>query len=759
MIHFKPQTIAVLFLITAFAACARDIPPTTVWGVPVAVFTRELETGAASALDRFDPESDDIGEVRHLGDGAAYYLALHAERLGRPRLAAAFLRYEAQNGTEPWRRLSHAAILGRGLESGSFVSVLESARVATRLYPDDPTMSGAYIEALYRLERYQAVIEALDEEETRHAGRAVVSSLVRDGREPRWGDERAERKLWRTVATYRLGDPLWRRHVVELFRDYDVGDVHVRVHQFLVSQQELDRGFSDVERALLDGKRALGTGAAVNAMLLLGTVIERPEFRTPALLRDLSRAYSFAAHWRQGGDAFSRLSSELTGDRAVYALEHAGRHYRVAGRFIDSLRYLEAAHAAASPDERARIARYLLMTASRLNPDVFSRAIREYGASIESPAQLYNEFDDFIARLVAGRDWGGLVSVYRALESFPGSGVRAQVAYVLSEAIASGYVGASAAGDRTALLEYAAHQTDRPYYTITASAMLGRSVSLLDFDAEELGVPTPADHPGDPVEHDPVDEAIEADRLVSELPGVWDAEVFVRGFLAFGLADQLYEHAFRYRSALRASTIFEIAEVLVAGGKYYESIRLAAAARPAGELDRRSATLLYPRAFRELIERFTEAESLPRPVFYALIREESLFSPTIASSVGATGLSQLMPATARDMATRMGITNLDVTDPETNLSIGARYLSGLMANLPGPMHALAAYNGGQGRVRSWIGSRAGFSDVLFHESIPFVETRGYIRKILVSAAYYASLYEGVETRQTVESIFPSVVGR
>jgi soluble lytic murein transglycosylase len=171
----------------------------------------------------------------------------------------------------------------------------------------------------------------------------------------------------------------------------------------------------------------------------------------------------------------------------------------------------------------------------------------------------------------------------------------------------------------------------------------------------------------------------------------------------------------------------------------------------------RAARILYPRAFSIAMEDVASRERLDLAVFYGLVREESHFASDIVSHAGATGLAQLMPSTAADMARRMRIEDPDLTDPATNLSIGGYYLSYLLGRFDGELlPALAAYNGGQGRVRRWVRENAALSGPLFHEAMPIRETRHYIRKVLVSAAYYGELYDGRSIEETVRLFFPDV---
>ncbi|HSI56316.1 MAG TPA: transglycosylase SLT domain-containing protein [Ideonella sp.] len=129
---------------------------------------------------------------------------------------------------------------------------------------------------------------------------------------------------------------------------------------------------------------------------------------------------------------------------------------------------------------------------------------------------------------------------------------------------------------------------------------------------------------------------------------------------------------------------------------------------------------------------------------YGLIRQESRFIMDARSSVGASGLMQVMPATAQWTAKRLGMPyRADmITDRDTNLRIGTAYLKMVLDDLGGsqPM-AAAAYNAGPGRPRRW---REGpvLEPAIWAENIPISETRDYVKKVISNATYYAGLFAG-----------------
>lgn len=155
----------------------------------------------------------------------------------------------------------------------------------------------------------------------------------------------------------------------------------------------------------------------------------------------------------------------------------------------------------------------------------------------------------------------------------------------------------------------------------------------------------------------------------------------------------------------------------------------------------------YPSPFRDVMVNSTTALGLDMAWVYGLIRQESRFILNARSHVGASGLMQLMPATARFVANKIGMPGFDpgqVSDINTNIALGTNYLNMVLHDLDGSQAlATAAYNAGPGRPRAWRASLTRTVEgAIFAETIPFTETRGYVKNVLSNATYYAALFDG-----------------
>jgi soluble lytic murein transglycosylase len=152
-------------------------------------------------------------------------------------------------------------------------------------------------------------------------------------------------------------------------------------------------------------------------------------------------------------------------------------------------------------------------------------------------------------------------------------------------------------------------------------------------------------------------------------------------------------------------------------------------------------TLRYLAPYREVLTPRARQLALDEAWVLGLIRQESRFIVDARSRAGASGLMQLMPATAKWVAKKMGMKRLgDVTEVDTNISLGTYYLRHVLDTLDGhPVLASAAYNAGPGRARAWRPDSA-VEGAIYAETIPFTETRDYVKKVMSNASYYALVF-------------------
>ncbi|MFZ4535192.1 transglycosylase SLT domain-containing protein [Propionivibrio sp.] len=169
---------------------------------------------------------------------------------------------------------------------------------------------------------------------------------------------------------------------------------------------------------------------------------------------------------------------------------------------------------------------------------------------------------------------------------------------------------------------------------------------------------------------------------------------------------------------------------------------IAAADRTKNEHD---YSLRYLSPYSDQVRPAARSQSLDDAWVYGLMRQESRFVTNAKSTVGASGLMQLMPATAKWVANKIGLKGFhqgQVNDTDINVLLGTTYMRLVMESLDNhPVLASAAYNAGPGRARKWRGDRP-LEGAVYAETIPFNETRDYVKKVMSNSVYYSALFDG-----------------
>ena len=148
--------------------------------------------------------------------------------------------------------------------------------------------------------------------------------------------------------------------------------------------------------------------------------------------------------------------------------------------------------------------------------------------------------------------------------------------------------------------------------------------------------------------------------------------------------------------------------------------------------------LRYPTPFRDLVTQYGNENGVDPAWVYGLIRQESRFVMGAQSSVGAQGLMQVMPATASMIARKIGMDNSELYTMNGNIRMGTWYMADARNSLGNSdVLATAGYNAGPGRARKWQG--ASMEGAIYAETIPFNETRDYVKKVLTNSVYYANI--------------------
>jgi soluble lytic murein transglycosylase len=154
--------------------------------------------------------------------------------------------------------------------------------------------------------------------------------------------------------------------------------------------------------------------------------------------------------------------------------------------------------------------------------------------------------------------------------------------------------------------------------------------------------------------------------------------------------------------------------------------------------------LFYPFPYQKNISYYAQKNDLNPYLLAAVIKTESNFNPRAISAKGARGLMQIMPKTGRWVALQTGQIEFKVEqldEPEINICLGSWYLAELKREFYGnTILALAAYNGGRENVSRWLQQKQWVGELTKLDSLPFPETRQFIRKVLWNYKVYRYLY-------------------
>jgi soluble lytic murein transglycosylase len=154
-------------------------------------------------------------------------------------------------------------------------------------------------------------------------------------------------------------------------------------------------------------------------------------------------------------------------------------------------------------------------------------------------------------------------------------------------------------------------------------------------------------------------------------------------------------------------------------------------------------SLRYPVPFQDVFTEYARNHGLDEAWVLGLARQESRFIADARSAAGAAGLMQLMPRTAKFVASKIGMRRFrhrDVTKVETNVNLGSRYMKLVLDQLGHPVLASTAYNAGPSRARRWRGARP-MEGAIYIENIPFLETRDYVRKVMANSVFYSAVLQ------------------
>ncbi|MDR0600139.1 MAG: transglycosylase SLT domain-containing protein [Treponema sp.] len=511
-----------------------------------------------------------------------------------------------------------------------------------------------------------------------------------------------------------------------------------------------------VEKTAGAGRLAVAEEAYTAALLHFENVRQiQPGllFRRPALLNDIGRSYMGISSRREEGfklltgwesalrtgknSPAPELSAAELREARYSLLFYAARIRRQQGRHGEAAELFTRALALApNPVQEDSCVWYILSSTFTEKPENTAALVKTYASRWHVDDEFYDILDRLACYLVTEKKWGDLGDVFAQIRKGKDGATIAKYAYLMGRAVSLGYAsgGGMSAGDYFTIAYREGNASF--YYRALAASYLGKTLT-----------------PGTRV----------APRQRSgDLPNGAELEFYAK-FFDFGAASYAMPYLRKDADRYTNQELRTLAKTFAGAGRYLESIQIVGMymRRDGYEMETADLELYYPKPFTHLIEKHALANGLHPQVFFGLIRTESAFTPSIASHAGAIGLAQLMPFTAKEVAgmiKRRGGPdytggNIDLTNPEINVQLGAVYLKSLTDRLGSPMLALLAYNGGPSRILRLRRAAPSLPEDIFIETIDITETRNYGKRVMAAAAAYGYLYYGMSMHDVVSGIF------
>ncbi|GAB1483705.1 lytic transglycosylase domain-containing protein [Treponema sp.] len=770
-------------MVFSLASCGAE----TVADIPKEEAAQRLSRGELGFLTQVPPSR--MAEVQRISGEAPFYAGLALQRLGDSERANALFEAGLSSSSPSIRRSSASALIDGLIDTKATAIVSEEQQEKAR-------------EALHIAEELSRAAPGDDEART-----LLAKCLAAAGDYGRlldfYGSDNAgvrsseDRSLFLLAAVHSEGPSVLNRAV-----DYFLGnELSAQSRSTKKSIRLMDRSFFPAQmEAAIEGRLSVYDRSYNDALYYFRRSLANGSelfFAWPELLSDLGKAFQYSASSEEGERLFlswekilrdesERYGSLVLGPGESNALRfrllfYAGRIRRQKGDVLQAQRLFSSAlPLAPDPEQRDACIWYLLDSSLSLSPASTLPLLRKYVPSWSSP-DFYNDFlDRLCGRLVAKQDWATLMEVFRIIQSRAAGASIARYAYVLGRAVSLGYIGA----DRPLeLLDRLSGDTGRKaadknetarrffriafeadtssfYYRCLAASRLGENVDPIP--AEERLNSFKTDTRGDPSYAAPLGRSEKPDAQKKE--AAEDELAFLLGFFKYGAVDFALNYAQAAAPRMDNKAISSVASAFARSERWGDSIRFMSQLqrRSAYRMDRQDMELLYPRPFQKELGSSAKRWLIAEELLYGLVRTESAFIPDVVSHAGAVGLTQLMPATAKDVTARIRGsvdlqfqgTEVDLRDPATNANLGTWYLADLQRRLQSPMLALLSYNGGITRVRRWRAAEPTLPEDLFLETIEIAETRDYGRKVLAAAAVYGYLYYGMTLERVVADIFP-----
>ncbi|MCL1954370.1 MAG: lytic transglycosylase domain-containing protein [Brevinematales bacterium] len=563
---------------------------------------------------------------------------------------------------------------------------------------------------------------------------------------------RSEISGWRAAAYVLFENGGAGDNILDFFLNFDYGETIPNEAKVYILQECKRRKIflNEKEEAAIEGHYAVSRQQYNEALVFFRVFQEDgnwplniPEIfiKYPVLINDLGKAFQYTSYGTEGLSLFIKWLNNIDHENPdqkniLYNLQfYAARIARRNGRNAQAASFFEQAILYAPNTEQSDACIwYILELSLGGTTEFFTQQLGKFVSGWHDGCYFNDILERFLHVLVSKKEWKRIIQIFDIIKD-SGASMKSGYAWVIVRLVEEGFLskedlslrGAKTGEDISVFLQIA---YNTPYGDLSPTLYYR---SLI---ADALNLPFLEFH----------EETAEAKRK-----NYSPAMQFLLGFFTHKAAEHVLTFIKQMERELSVDELRIIAQSLEKEEMYVQSMLLVSRyiTREGYVLDRRDLELLFPCPYRELVEKHAKEIGIEAYVVFGLIRTESAFQKDVISRAGAVGLTQLMPATAQEMAGRIrraggpdyaAVKNgIDLNDPETNIHIGAYYLNYLMGRFEDTLLSLMAYNGGMNRLRR-LRSASSLPVDLFLETIAISETRDYGRKVLSAAAVYKMLY-------------------
>ncbi|HUW71122.1 MAG TPA: lytic transglycosylase domain-containing protein [bacterium] len=535
---------------------------------------------------------------------------------------------------------------------------------------------------------------------------------------------------------------------VTAFRRYaaaveDSATVAARIGQSLPGSSA---GSSDADNsgpAFGDGSDRPLTAIAAGKMLL---TLPR------AIASDAAKAF-IAISRDEGAAGFEYITRTLADRGADPSREYFNAYWharflRADDRWKDAEAWFaRAASRAANSAERDAAQWYVVEAASKQSQALAIAALGKALSGCGNPGYFSDLLEPLSRDALIARNGGALVAIDAATSQSSRKDA-ARIAYLCARAAGLGIIKdadvvavfgsryADAASYAEARMQAAYDQRADDWYRIAAAYRLGKAlIDSLAADPEADATQEPSGQKATASEQSAGTPAPDKDQV--------SIDEYALAMAKFGLGARVRSELGPVYASLAPATVRSIATMLSASGHHAQALRVIAWLywRQSYTPTKADAELFWPRAYHQLFAEAAQSTGLDEFLLYGLARSESYFDPAAVSSSGALGLTQLLPATAAEIAGRLHMSEYSLVDPADNLRLGSAYFARILASLDGRvMPAVFSYNAGPTRFRRWEAEFGSLPHDMLLEALSYSETRQYGRNTVIAALTYAALY-------------------